>query len=173
MNEAPAAPPLLDILRDIRVFEDFAGDAEQLAAIAALMTPRQVAAGTTFVHEGEQGDAMFILLRGAVRITKRTLDNEQYTVAEVRGEEHAFFGELALLDAERRSATITAIEDCDLMVLRRESFENFGNAHPRPALLIMRRLAKLVSGRLRSTNDDVVLLFEALVNEVRSREVGV
>jgi CRP/FNR family transcriptional regulator, cyclic AMP receptor protein len=165
-----ASEPTEDIvarLRAVPVFQTLS--AEQLASLAAQMATHRLRAGETLVAEGETGDEMFVLLRGRVRIAKRTLDDEQYTVAELGEQDRPFFGELALLDADRRSATIVAVQDSDLLALTRESYERFGNEHPQAGLAMARELAKLVSGHLRRANEDALLLFEALVNEVRSK----
>ena len=91
-------------------------------------------------------------------------------MAVLRDEQKAFFGELALMDADRRSATIKTIEDCNVLVMSRDNFEELGNRHPDIGLAIMRELAKILSRRFRDTNSDVILLFEALVQEVQSEE---
>jgi CRP-like cAMP-binding protein len=93
-------------------------------------------------------------------------------VAVLHAEDNASFGELALLDDDRRSATIMARKDCEVLALKREDFERFGDARPDIALIITRGLARLVTRNLRNSNEDVVLLFNALVNEVRSQQAG-
>jgi len=155
-------------LRAISIFEGI--DGGQLDAIADLMTTRSAAKGEAVVTEGEMGDEMFVLLEGAVVISRRTLDDEQYTVAELHAQDNHFFGELALLDEDRRSATITAREKCVLLALKRDDFMGLGESESEMALRITRRLAQRVSQQLRETNQDVILLFEALVTEVRARE---
>ncbi len=123
------------------------------------------------VQEGEIGDDLFILQRGEVEISRRTLEDEQYTVAVLGDEGRPFFGELALVDADKRSATIRALEDCEVLVLKREDFEKLGREHPAIGWAIMRELARIISRRFRDTNDDVILLFEALVREVGEKQV--
>ncbi len=161
---------VLEKLRSIPLFQAFHAQDDKLSAIAALMTTRRIPSGGILVAEGETGDELFILGKGEVEISRRTLDNEQYTVAILTDEDNAFFGELALLDEDKRSATISALRDCEVLTLKRDDFERFGNTHPEIALVIMRELAKLVCRRIRNTNEDVILLFEALVNEVRIKD---
>ena len=163
---------IVEKLRTVPIFEPFKQEPEKLEALAGQMTPRHVKAGKTLVKEGQTGDEMFILMRGRVEISKRTIDGEQYTVALLRAEDSAFFGELALLDDDRRSATITALEDCEVLALSRVKFERFGDEHPEIALVIMRELARLVGRKMRNTNEDVVLLFQALVDEVLAEEMS-
>jgi CRP-like cAMP-binding protein len=106
-----------------------------------------------------------------VEVTKRTLEDEQYTVAVLRDHDHAFFGELALLDEDRRSATIRTLQDCEVLALKRKDFEALGNTHPDIGLVITRELGKMICRRFRGTSEDVILLFEALVNEIRTEEI--
>ena len=167
MSRSKVSAKLLKRLRTIPIFEHVQGD--ELSDVAALMTQRSVPSGYTLVTEGEAGDEMFILLEGRVRISKMTLDQDRYTVAVLDSETTPFFGELALLDQDRRSATIETVEDSELLVLSREDFDRFGDEHPRVGLAIVRALARRVSEHLRHANEDALLLFEALVGEVRSK----
>ena len=161
---------ITDTLRAIPLFASFRDQSDKLQAVAALMSVRRISTGSYLIREGDLGEELFILRRGAVEVTKTTLDNEQYTVALLRDEHHAFFGELALMDQDKRSATIKAVEDCEVLVLNRRDFEELGNRHPDIGLAIMRELAKILSRRFRGTNADVILLFEALVHEVQAEE---
>jgi len=162
---------ILATLRPIPLFRAFAGDDAKLAVVAGLMASRKVHGGHTLIQEGALGDELFILKAGEVEVTKTTLEHEQYTVAVLRGSDHAFFGELALLDEDKRSASIVATSECEVLVLKRADFEALGNAHPELGLAIMRELAKILSRRLRTTDQDLILLFEALVNEVQAEEL--
>ena len=164
-------PESLETLKTIPLFKAFKTDEKKLSALASLMSERTVMAGSYLVKEGELGKEMFILDRGEVEITKTTLENEQYTVVVLNEKNNAFFGELALLDEDKRSASIKATKDCQVLVLGRSEFETLENTHPDIGLIITRELAKIVCRRFRTTNEDVILLFEALVNEVSQMEI--
>ncbi len=84
----------------------------------------------------------------------------------MKDDEDAFFGELALLDREVRSASVLAETDCEFLVINREDFNQLGEEDPRLGLLVTRAIAKELSKRLRKANQDMVLLFEALVEQV-------
>lgn len=128
---------------------------------------RTVGAGETVIREGEDGDALFVILEGRVRTEKSTPYGDAYTVRRL--EKGSFFGELSLLDRERRSATVVAESGCELLVVSRERFLAFGDRYPAEGLLVTRRLAERLASRLRRANDDVVTLFSALVHEVEQR----
>ena len=170
MTDTETAANLVERLRGIPIFEHVTED--RLQALVELMSTRQIAAGDVLVREGDVGDEMFVLLEGQVRISKTTLDQERYTVAVLDGAQTPFFGEMAMLDADRRSATIDAVRDSQLLALRRDDFEKFGNDHPEVGWVVVRALARMVSEKLRHANEDALLLFEALVNEVRSKATG-
>ncbi len=63
-----------------------------------------------------------------------------------------FFGEMALLDRERRSATVTADETLVCYVLERSGFEALSAAHPRAGLALLTSLARELSLRMRRAN---------------------
>ncbi|MDH4224146.1 MAG: cyclic nucleotide-binding domain-containing protein [Deltaproteobacteria bacterium] len=165
-------PQILQTLKTTPLFRYFGDKEDKLAVISSFMKNRFVPRGAVLIREGELGDEMFILHKGGVEITKTTMEKDQYTVARLNADDSPFFGELALLDEDKRSATITAIEDCEVLVLTRGDFVHLGDANPDIGLVLMRQLSKILSHRLRTTNEDVILLFEALVNEVTSEEIA-
>jgi cAMP-dependent protein kinase regulator len=73
--------------------------------------------GTTILHEGERSDGLFVLVRGRVRVEKATAQGEVVTMAELRAGE--FFGELSLLSDRPRSASVVALEPCELLEMSR------------------------------------------------------
>ncbi len=104
------------------VFLKSAGEAV-LDDLAASLEPRTVAAGTTLIREGEDGDRFFVLERGSVRITR-----EGNAITDLGA--GACFGEGALLSQQRRTATATAVEDSRVLTLDRETFHRILSAHP-------------------------------------------
>ena len=153
-------------LKDFSLFSDLAGEEAQLKIITQYVTTKHFKAGEYIFKEGDVGDELFILVDGVVRVLKYTKRKEEYTIVDLSSEFHVFFGELALMDADKRSASIRVLEDCQTYVLDRAAFLELGKQHPEVALPITRAIAKIISSRLRSVNDDVILLFDALVNEV-------
>ena len=61
---------------------------------------------------------------------KSTLFKELYTVTKLSAENHAFFGELALVDNDKRSATVVAHTDCELLVMKKAMFLKMGDQNP-------------------------------------------
>ena len=98
-------------------------------------------------EEGEQGNEMFIIHRGKVKIAKKTTKGHDKTLTTLmRGD---FFGEMALIDDSPRSASAIAGEDeTELIVLDKSKFTYMVQQLPDFSLAIMRKLAQ----RLRETN---------------------
>src|SRR5204862_5177989 len=104
-------------------------------------------AGTALFRAGDQGDAMYLIERGKVRICVRASDGKEVTLTELgRGD---FFGEMALLDGQRRSADAVVAEESRLAVLSREHFLFFMRSNPNVALEMLTALAN----RLRRTDE--------------------
>jgi|UniRef100_A0A7C3WPX2 CRP-like cAMP-binding protein len=155
-----------DLFRKIFLFQDLPD--EGLQQVLGLAVPRHVPAGQVILREGEPGDTMFILTRGEAEITKRltlVLGDEapkERVMIRLKAEDGVSFGEMALLENEVRSATVTALTDCQLLELRREDFLGFIAQNPVMGCKILLRLAQLLSRHLRKTNQDVVKLTTAL-----------
>lgn len=157
---------VIEKLRKIKLFHTVKDDEERLTKLARIVAWQQCKAGVEVISEGVEGSELYIIQKGTVRIIKRTLDQERYTIVTLKDDEDAFFGELALLDREVRSASVLAETDCEFLVINREDFNQLGEEDPRLGLLVTRAIAKELSKRLRKANQDMVLLFEALVEEV-------
>lgn len=153
-------------LSNIVLFKDFKDNIEALEKIEGLFTEMKVKKGEVIIKEGDEGDELYIIKSGAVRILKNTLQNEAYTVVNLNAGQNVFFGEIGLLLNDKRSATVTAEVDSTFMVTNRKKFLAFGEKEPYIALLITRQVAQMLSIRLTKSNQDVVTLFSALVDEI-------
>jgi voltage-gated potassium channel len=89
-------------------------EAAAIADLVRILSARTVPAGTTIVRKGDRADAMYLIASGAVEVDS--------VGGKVRLDEGAFFGEMALLFREPRSANVTAIRSTDLLVLDAEDF---------------------------------------------------
>ena len=89
-------------------------DAAAIADLVAMLRARTVPAGATIIRKGERGDAMYLIASGRVEVESAN--------GKVRLEEGDFFGEIALLSREPRSATVMALRPTDLLVLDADDF---------------------------------------------------
>jgi CRP/FNR family cyclic AMP-dependent transcriptional regulator len=114
----------------------FAGlDRDSLAAIARTMRSRRFRRGEVLFHEGDPGDALFIVVSGALKVTLPSEEGEEAILASLgRGD---FLGELALLDGAPRSASAIALEASEVLTLPRQQFHELVATVPaiRDALL--------------------------------------
>jgi CRP-like cAMP-binding protein len=124
-------------LKSIDLFSQIPG--EDLAQVALISTEESRDAGEEIFAEGEAGDALYLVLDGRVRVHR-----QDRVIAELG--ERECFGEMALLDAAPRSATVTALVDTDLLKISREDFQEILNEKPEIAAGII----KVLTRRLRS-----------------------
>ena len=75
---------------------------------------------------------------------------------------------MALIDDDKRSATVLSSEDSVFIVIEKDDFEKLGNRNPEIGLPVTRVILKTLASRLRKTNEDMLTLFDALVNEIQS-----
>ena len=130
--------------------------AETLAALEQAMQSRSCKEGEKIFARGDAGDELFLIRRGAVRIMLPVSDKQSHHLGTFgRG---AFFGEMAFLDGESRSADAVAFTDTDLYVLSRKSFDKFAEEHKKVALGLMEGLASVLASRLRYTNAELRVL---------------
>lgn len=158
--------PVINRLQQVSLFKEIKDNEDALKKIEAIITVRDITKGHKIITEGEQGDEMFILNKGKVSIEKKTLQDESYTVVSLSDTMNIFFGEQALMDNDTRSATVVAETDVECYVIKKKDFDKLGDENPTIGLVITREIAKMLSGRLRKANSDVITLFEALVKQV-------
>jgi voltage-gated potassium channel len=99
-------------------------DAARIAAVAGVLRARRAERGERLIRKGDQADSMYFIVSGEVEVDQET--------AAPKGQLRAgdFFGEIALIAERERTATITALSACKLLVLDKEDFEKFMGAHP-------------------------------------------
>jgi CRP-like cAMP-binding protein len=101
-------------------------------------------------HAGDYGDGCYLVREGAVKACVVAKDGQERLLA-VLGP-GSLIGELALIDDEPRSATISALRPCSLLHLSKSSFFRVADANP----MVYRQALKILTQRLRGTNDSMV-----------------
>jgi CRP/FNR family cyclic AMP-dependent transcriptional regulator len=135
----------IETLRHVPLFESL--DDEAARKLCHLLESIDCKEKTFLFRAGDEGDAMYLIERGKVRICVQAMDGHEVTLTEFgRGD---FFGEMALLDGQRRSANAIVAEDARLAVLSREHFLSFMRSTPNVALEMLTALAN----RLRHTDE--------------------
>ncbi len=93
---------------------------EQLSGIGQKLTEREVSAGSVIFKRGDKPDGFYMVYKGKVKVTRPREVGEDFLAWLAPGD---YFGEEALFENRNRSATITAMEDCVLLFLSRDGFE--------------------------------------------------
>ena len=96
-------------------------DERVLDALAAALRVRRFRKGETIFHQGDPGDALFIMASGSVKVVLPSDEGAEPAIVAVLGPGE-FFGELAILDGAPHSATIVALEPTETLVLHRDAF---------------------------------------------------
>jgi CRP-like cAMP-binding protein len=140
----------VSLLRRVGLFADL--DLDELGAVARTVRRRHSPKGAMILAQDEPGRVGFLIVEGAVDVLLESEDGRQFIIAQLGPGDH--FGEMALFDAEPRSATIIATQDTDLLVMRRDEFLAELLRHPR----IMLRMLVTLSRRLRAADAQVASL---------------
>lgn len=134
-----------DMLMDCGLFDQLQpGDFQHAAGYFSIAT---LSAGEEIFAEGDAGTFMCIIHHGTVSVRKTASEQQQVEIATLR--KGRAFGEMAVLDGERRSASCVAASDCQLLSLGKDSLEKMINDAPKIAAKIIRALAVALSRRLR------------------------
>lgn len=114
-----------ELLRKAPFFQDIPPEA--FDNIADHLRSRTLNAGDAVIRQGEEGDSLFLIARGVVRVSREQDGSTQDLASLMAGD---FFGEMALLHPEPRVATVRAVTPCALYELRREDLEETMAAYP-------------------------------------------
>jgi CRP-like cAMP-binding protein len=130
----------------------------RLEELAGVLVAQTAAAGVLIFEEGSAGDAMFLLVRGQVRIESRLEAGGFAELALLSPGDS--FGEMALIEHVPRSARAVAHTDVSLLVLESRDLDRWLASDPRAAMGFFAELLRVVSHRLRRTSQELVLLYD-------------
>jgi CRP-like cAMP-binding protein len=142
-------PPTGEIAADaLDLFKHFT-EAER-AAVMRRLERREYKAGQVVAREGEPGTELFVIVRGSATGRVRAASGRDTRLMSFSPGTIA--GELAVLDAESRSATVVADEPLVCLVLQRDVFLEMMRDEPVVALKLLANLGREISWRLRRAN---------------------
>ncbi len=124
-------------LRNVPIFSDLKDS--DLDIIAEKMVTRTYEKSQMILLEESQGETFFIIVSGAVKVT-RVSDDGREVILAILGESD-FFGEMSLLDGEGRSANIVANENAEVLTLSRSDFLDCLETYPKIAISLLEELA--------------------------------
>jgi CRP-like cAMP-binding protein len=136
---------MASVLSRVELFRPLPEAAQE--ALAARGTRRPFAAGAVLMRQGEPSLSLFVILSGRVRVDRTTDASETMRLAELGPDE--IVGEMGVLDAEPRTATVTALEDTQTLELQSSALAIALVESPAVATGLLR----LLSRRLRTTDE--------------------
>ena len=142
---AATSEEMIALLHGVPAFSALAE--EDLGQVVDVTVPRTFGAGEVVFREGDEGDTCYVVRRGHARAVREHSDGRSITLATFGPGE--IFGELAMFDDERRSATIEAVEETEAMAILGADMRRLLRAHPDIAVKMLGGLAR----RLRETNE--------------------
>lgn len=157
-----ASQSTVELLKSVPLFADLEeGELERFSHVAV---PRTFPAGTRVFHEGDDSDACYIVKDGSFRVTREHSDGRAITLATLGAGE--IFGELAMLDGDKRSASAEALTEGELLALPANDVRALLARHPEISL-------KLVAGLVRRLRAANVRLSRQSFQTVPSRVAGI
>jgi len=142
---------------------------EELMEFSTIVKREDVNAGKVITREGDKKSNLYIIDEGIVEISKKTSLGEPYVISirDVKKTGRTFFGEVSLIYNTPRTATIIAKTDAVLYNISGHAFNKFCDDNQLVGYKIMKILIRDICKYLRSSNEQVLILFDALVEETK------
>ncbi|KPJ54300.1 hypothetical protein AMJ39_00700 [candidate division TA06 bacterium DG_24] len=148
-----------ELLKRVEIFAPLSED--ELARISRQLRLGRFARGETLVTQGEPGDSFYIIVSGEVSVTVR--DAEGHSAEVARLGDGSFFGEMSLLTGAPRNATVTALQDTNVLIVDKAQFATILERNP----AIAEELCKILDEREKATR---ARLLEAKEVPIEERE---
>lgn len=137
----------LNLLKRVPIFSQLLDD--ELDKIRDLCVTQHYVKDRIILIEEESGNTLFIIQKGRVKVSRMSDDGREVILSILeRGE---FFGELSLIDGKARSASVTAIENSEVLMLRRGDFLGLLEEYPQIAISLLKELA----ARIRKSDTQI------------------
>ena len=133
-----------NLLKSVSLFYDLSE--RELGYISSRMIAKKFETGNLIFMENSEGEKCFFVAEGSVKVTRLSKDGKEVILAMLNKGE--FFGEMALLDNENRSANAIAKEDSILLKINQDVFYELMESNAD----IMKQIIKLLTGRIRTAN---------------------
>lgn len=156
----------LELLRKVQILDGL--DDVQLRLIQALLKPLEYAKGQYILNDESFGDTLFLLVKGKVRVTKElvkgidTGKSDEKVLVTLDSSLLPTFGENGILGHAPRTANVVAHSDCLLYYITKTDFDSLAEQNVEAAYKMIQNIAKVLSDRLHSTDDNLVKLATAL-----------
>jgi small-conductance mechanosensitive channel/CRP-like cAMP-binding protein len=152
---------LTDSLRRVYLFSSL--EKEELRLIAVHLSEVNFASGEFIIREGESGDSFFIMEEGEVEVFITPIPNQKKVLNTLRKGD--FFGEIALLTGEKRTANVRAVDEVRVYQLSKENFKDVLESRPE----ILDEISNVLS---RRKDEQAVLMAQSVGMETDSRDMN-
>jgi CRP-like cAMP-binding protein len=134
----------------------FAGLApERLAALSQVATTRRLAPREELFHKGDPASQVYVVASGRLKVATTSAEGDEVLFAIM--DEGEVVGDLPMLTGGRRTASVVALEDCELLAIARRDFLRYLREHPEAAIELMVVLAERLV-RISEFAEDVLFL---------------
>lgn len=140
---------------------------EEMVGILGILRERRLAVREVLVHEGDAGQSCFFLVEGEIRVFTSKGKHSKDLATLKRG---AIFGHLSLIDHGKRSATCTARGDALVLEMGWSEFDLMFNSGKPAAFKFIDALTRLLAQELRSTNDQLLAVFNSAAAAKKSEQ---
>lgn len=145
---------LFEILSTIPMFEELSR--RDLSTLFNIIHNRSYIKGEYIFHQADPGIGMYIIREGEVRIERKLTSGESVSLAKFKSGD--FFGELALVDDEKRSASAIADTDSKVAVIFKPDLDEFISHFPKKGIKILQGISHVTAVRLRQVNEENIKL---------------
>jgi CRP-like cAMP-binding protein len=151
---------LENVLKMIPPFAEL--NKRDISMLTSFIHIRQYVPGEYIFHQGDPGIGLYVIREGEVLIQRALQSGETIPLAIFKKGD--FFGELALVDNEERSASAIAQTDCRLAVVFKPDLDDFIEKYPKKGIKILQGISHIIVTRLRQLNEDHIALQSKLLN---------
>jgi len=134
-------------LKSVSLFSEL--DDKSLARLESLLSVKRYKKNNLIIFEDDKGLSLFIINKGRVKISRISEEGGEVILA-ILGEGE-FFGEISVIDGLSRSATVTSLDEVELLVLKREDFLGALKEFPQVGIALLKELA----GRIRKSDAQI------------------
>jgi CRP-like cAMP-binding protein len=125
---------------------------KDITALLSLIHERSYVAGEYIFYQGDPGLGLYLIREGEVIINRESDNGDKITLAVIRKGD--FFGELALIDNDKRSASAIAHTDTKLSVIFKPDLDEYIEKYPKRGIKILQGITEITALRLRTLNED-------------------
>jgi len=137
-------PDRNNFLKYVHIFSDL--DEESIEKISKLCIRKTFNKESVVLFEDEAGSALFLIIKGRVKISRITNDGKEAILSILN--EYDFFGDMAIIDNQSRSASAIAMSDSELFIIQRNEFMDLLQNHPEISINLLKELTR----RLRNAS---------------------